>query len=103
MAKAILQDTTSSIFSPLLSVRETAAVFRGSPVRVYRLLSLGWLESIQVGGRRLIVRESVERCIEAARTGIDVVTTARSSTQFASKPNAEKASTNSSTKGRKAG
>jgi excisionase family DNA binding protein len=60
-------DTVADRSSQLLTLPETTDWLRVSKSSVLRLVADGELESIKVGGRRLIFRDAIDRYIERHR------------------------------------
>jgi hypothetical protein len=56
---AIQQATHDAEDSPLLSVKDTAALLQCHRVTVHTLIERGLLDSRKIGGRRYVLRESV--------------------------------------------
>ncbi|CCG40877.1 helix-turn-helix domain-containing protein [Magnetospirillum molischianum] len=55
--------------TPLLaSVKDTRALLGLSHQTVYDLINAGEVESVRIGGRRLIVRASIDALIERSKT-----------------------------------
>lgn len=55
-----------------MSMKEAAAALAGGRTKIYVLIESGWLRTFRIGNRRYIERESFEKMLEAAVSGVDV-------------------------------